>query len=182
MELAAEHIEGVRHIPLEQLEDLADKVRATPAPRMLLCQSGNRATQAQQKLVDMGIGGLSVIEGGMNAYKAADGEYIKGKGVISLERQVRIVAGFIVLTGALLAYFLHPAYAFISAFVGIGLMFAGITDTCGMAMLLTKMPWNRTENFSADGEDGGCCAASPSGTCSPSAPQEGGCSATPPQE
>jgi glyoxylase-like metal-dependent hydrolase (beta-lactamase superfamily II)/rhodanese-related sulfurtransferase len=181
MELAAEHVEGVRHIPLDRFSELADKVRATPAPRMLMCQSGNRATTAFKQLSEMGIGGLSVVEGGMNAYKAANGQYVKGKSAISLERQVRIVAGFIVLTGALLGYFLNPAFVFISAFVGAGLIFAGITDTCGMAMLLTQMPWNRTQDFSADGAGGGgCCAASPQGTCSASAP-EGGCSAEPPK-
>lgn len=183
MELAAEHVDGVRHIPLDQLADMADKVRATPAPRMLMCQGGVRATAAQKQLAEMGIGGLSVIDGGMNAYKAAGGDYVKGTKIISLERQVRIVAGFMVLTGALLGYFLHPAYVFISAFVGAGLMFAGITDTCGMAMMLTKIPWNRVQNFSAEGVgSGGCCAASPQGSCSASAPQKGGCAATPPDE
>ena len=167
MELAAEHVEGVRHIPLDELSELADKVRATPAPRLLMCQSGNRATQAQEKLSALGIRALTVIEGGMNAYKAAGGEYSKGKKVISLERQVRIVAGCMVFTGAMLGYFLHPAYVFISAFVGAGLMFAGVTDTCGMGMMLTKMPWNRKANFSADGANaGGCCAASSQGGCS----------------
>jgi hypothetical protein len=68
---------------------------------------------------------------------------VRGKKAISLERQVRIVAGFLVLLGAVLAMTIHPYFAGLSAFVGAGLMFAGITDTCGMAMMLARMPWNQ---------------------------------------
>ena len=62
---------------------------------------------------------------------------------MSLERQVRIAAGFLALLGALLGFFVHPNYFGLYAFVGAGLMFAGITDTCGMAMLIARMPWNQ---------------------------------------
>jgi hypothetical protein len=69
---------------------------------------------------------------------------VRGSGkVISLERQVRIAAGFLALLGAVMAMVVHPYFAGLSAFVGAGLMFSGITDTCGMAMLLAQMPWNR---------------------------------------
>ena len=60
-----------------------------------------------------------------------------------LERQVRIVAGFLTLVGAVLGFFVNPYFIGLSAFIGAGLMFAGITDTCGMGMMLAKMPWNR---------------------------------------
>jgi len=63
--------------------------------------------------------------------------------VISLERQVRIAAGAIVLTGVILAQFANPAFAWLSGFVGAGLIFAGITDTCAMGMLISKLPWNQ---------------------------------------
>ena len=66
----------------------------------------------------------------------------RGKKAISLERQVRIAAGSLVLLGAALS-FVHPAFIGVSAFVGAGLVFAGITDTCGMGMILARMPWNR---------------------------------------
>ena len=68
---------------------------------------------------------------------------IRGKKAISLERQVRIAAGSLVLTGVILGLFVHPAFFGLSAFVGGGLVFAGITDTCGMGMLLARMPWNQ---------------------------------------
>ena len=73
---------------------------------------------------------------------------VRGKKVMSLERQVRIAAGFIVLVGALLGFFVHPYFTGISAFVGAGLMFAGITDSCAMGMLIAKMPWNQCKDGS----------------------------------
>ena len=67
----------------------------------------------------------------------------RGAAVVSLERQVRIVAGFLTLGGVVLGALVHPGFYGLSAFVGAGLMFAGITDWCGMAMVLARMPWNR---------------------------------------
>jgi hypothetical protein len=71
-----------------------------------------------------------------------------------LERQVRIAAGSLVLLGALLAWLVHPAFIALSAFVGAGLVFAGLTDTCGMGMLLARMPWNQAQE-----NTGSTCAA-----------------------
>ena len=68
---------------------------------------------------------------------------VRGKKAISLERQVRILAGFLVVLGAVLSRTVHPDAIWLSAFIGAGLMFAGITDTCGMGMMLAKMPWNQ---------------------------------------
>lgn len=77
------------------------------------------------------------------AWEAAGLPVVRGKKAISLERQVRIAAGLLVLLGAILGFFVNPSFIGISAFVGAGLVFAGITDTCGMAMMLAKMPWNQ---------------------------------------
>jgi hypothetical protein len=68
---------------------------------------------------------------------------VRGKKAISLERQVRIAAGSLVLLGVIGSLLIHPYVIGLSAFVGAGLLFAGITDTCGMGMLLARMPWNR---------------------------------------
>jgi hypothetical protein len=73
--------------------------------------------------------------------------------MVSLERQVRIAAGLLVLLGALLGWFVDPAFVFLSAFIGAGLVFAGVTDTCGMGLMLAKMPWNRVEEPANS-----CCA------------------------
>jgi rhodanese-related sulfurtransferase len=109
---------------------------------VVVCQSGKRATQAAQKLQGAGFPGLVVLDGGVNAWAAAGLPLERGRKTISLERQVRIAAGTFVLTGALLGYFVNPNWIALSGFVGAGLIFAGITDTCGMGMLLAKMPWN----------------------------------------
>jgi hypothetical protein len=72
--------------------------------------------------------------------------------MISLERQVRIAAGSLVLIGSALAWWVHPAFIGLAAFVGAGLVFAGATDTCGMGLLLARMPWNRVKT-----EPASCC-------------------------
>ncbi len=77
----------------------------------------------------------------------------RGPKAVSLERQVRIAAGSLVLLGAALGAFVHPAFVGLSAFVGAGLLFAGVTDTCGMGMALARMPWNRR------GQDAASCPA-----------------------
>ena len=113
-------------------------------PIYLICRTGARAAKAAQRFATEGFDqGVVVVEGGTEAWIAA-GLPVKRSvaKVISLERQVRIAAGTLVLTGLLLAYFVHPAFVGISAFVGAGLIFAGVTDWCGMGLLLAKLPWN----------------------------------------
>jgi len=140
------HASNAVNIPLDQLaaEKIKDLVNGNGAdPVYLICQSGNRSSKACQKLIDAGFANVVSVEGGTKAWEAEGLPVNRGKKAISLERQVRIAAGFLVLTGALLGMFVNPWFSGLSAFVGAGLMFAGITDTCGMAMLLAKMPWNR---------------------------------------
>jgi hypothetical protein len=83
------------------------------------------------------------VEGGTKACEHTDLPLVRGKKAISLERQVRIVAGSLVLIGVILGTWVHPYFYGLSGFVGAGLLFAGISDTCGMGMLLSKMPWNQ---------------------------------------
>ncbi len=85
--------------------------------------------------------------------------------MISLERQVRLAAGGLVLLGVLAGFFLHPAFPILSGFVGAGMIFAGITDGCGMGVMLAKMPWNRVSAADGAPATGGTCAASLPGTC-----------------
>jgi hypothetical protein len=75
----------------------------------------------------------------------------QGKKAISLERQVRIAAGSLVLLGLVLGWLVHPYFLGLSAFVGAGLFFAGVTDTCGMGMLLARMPWNQCDAGTCSG-------------------------------
>ena len=107
------------------------------------CRSGGRGKQACEKFHKAGITNVINVEGGTQACVEAGLPVVRGKKSISLERQVRIVAGSIVMLGVLLGFLVHPALFGIPAFVGAGLAFAGITDTCGMGMILARMPWNR---------------------------------------
>jgi rhodanese-related sulfurtransferase len=143
-EFASLHLPGSVLVPLDRLDPA--KVRELMADKsacVLLCQSGGRARRAAEKLHAAGLDNLLVVEGGVAACAAAGLPVNRGAGMISLERQVRIAAGGLVLVGAVLAWFVHPAWVGLSAFVGAGLIFAGVTDFCGMGLLLARMPWNR---------------------------------------
>jgi len=167
-EFEGEHIPGSRLIPLDQLEARLDEVRATPAPRLLLCRTGSRSEMARKTLLERGVAGLTVIEGGIEAFARLGGETTKGAAVISLERQVRIGAGLLVLTSAALGMFVHPLFLIVGALVGAGLIYAGVTDRCGMTLVLGKAPWNKSP-APEDAAGGACAAAAPS-ACAASAP------------
>jgi rhodanese-related sulfurtransferase len=139
-EYAALHVPGAILIPLDTLDAAA--VPRDQGPIHLLCQGGTRAMIAAERLTAAGIA-CCVVTGGTKAWAAAGLPVVRGKGVIAIERQVRIGAGSLVLAGALLAYFVHPGFIALSGFVGAGLLFAGITDWCGMGLLLALAPWNR---------------------------------------
>ncbi len=137
------HIEGSVSVPLTELEPRkVMQLAAEKSSCLLICRSGNRARQAAEKLKGHGIAALSILEGGMQAWEASGLPVQRGQETISLERQVRIAAGSLVVGASLLGYFVSPAWIGLSAAVGAGLVFAGVTDTCGMAMLLARMPWN----------------------------------------
>ena len=110
---------------------------------VIICRSGGRAKQAAERLSAAGITGLAVMTGGMLAWEG-DGLPVRRGDIrtISLERQVRIAAGALVFLSSVLGYFIHPAWIMLAAFVGAGLVFAGVTDTCGLALVLARMPWN----------------------------------------
>jgi rhodanese-related sulfurtransferase len=139
------HVSFARNVPLDQLEttSIASRRNGATQPLYVICHSGGRAKQACEKLMRAGQLNVVSIEGGTQAWDAAGLPVVRGKAVMSLERQVRIAAGLLVFVGTLLGYFVHPYWLGLPAFVGAGLAFAGITDTCGMGMLLAKMPWNQ---------------------------------------
>ena len=88
---------------------------------------------------------IVVVEGGTEAWVDSGLPVVRGKKAVSLERQVRIAAGALVLIGSILTL-VNSYFLVLPAFVGAGLVFAGVTDTCGMGMLLAKMPWNQVKN------------------------------------
>lgn len=143
-EFASVHAAGARSMPLDALNaaTIAAACRSSDGNIYVICHSGTRASMACQRLLDAGIPDACIVEGGTQAWQAAGLPVVTGKGVISLERQVRIAAGSLILLGCLLTWLVAPQFILLSAFVGAGLIFAGITDICGMGILLGKLPWN----------------------------------------
>ncbi len=140
------HVEAARNVPLDQLNPGAltqGRNGSTNEPLYFICRSGGRGQQACEKLIKAGFTNVVNVEGGTTACVESGLPVVRGKKAVSLERQVRIAAGSLVLLGAGLSWFIHPAFLGLSAFVGAGLVFAGITDTCGMGMILARMPWNQ---------------------------------------
>jgi len=141
------HIEGSINIPLDQLNPV-DLFKNNYWPKdhivYLLCQNGPRAHNASKLFAKENFSGAVIVDGGVSAWIKEGFEVIKGKSrVISLERQVRIAAGSLVLLGVILAKTVHPGFIWLSAIVGAGLINAGITDWCGMGLLLARFPWNK---------------------------------------
>lgn len=147
VEFSEVHVEQARNVPLDQLTPdglVAAGQARRDQPVYLLCRSGQRATKAAEKLAAAGFAAPVVVSGGTLAWIDAGLPVKRGvTRVISLERQVRIAAGGLVFSGVILARFVHPGFIWLSGFVGAGLVFAGITDFCGMGLLIARLPWNQ---------------------------------------
>lgn len=142
----ATHAQGARSVPLDRLDPTAvmgARGGNIAAPLYVICQSGTRARQACEKFIAAGFSNVASVEGGTAAWEKAAGPVIRGKQVMSLERQVRIAAGLLVVLSIVLALTVSPWLMLLAGFVGAGLVFSGVTDTCGMGMLLARMPWNQ---------------------------------------
>lgn len=143
---AGEHrtcrIPSAVNVPLDQLPRHRDRVAAGAAPVVLVCQSGARASQAHRLLTEAGHPEAAVLDGGMAAWQQSAGEVELGEPTWAMERQVRLVAGSLVL-GGILASTRVPRAKWLSGAVGAGLTFAALSNTCMMANLLGKLPYNR---------------------------------------
>jgi rhodanese-related sulfurtransferase len=145
-EFRSGRVQGAVNLPLERVN--ATTVRAMLQGReqsavLLLCASGGRARTAAQRLATSGLKTL-VVQGG--TYSCAQAGLPMDKdagGMISVERQVRIAAGSLVATGVVLGTWVHPGFYGLSGFIGAGLVFAGVTDWCGMGLLIARAPWNK---------------------------------------
>ncbi len=143
-EFKSAHVVGAALQPLDQLDAAAYcQTAGSDSAVYILCQSGKRASIAAGQLTAAGHTQAIVVEGGTLAAIDAGLDIAYGKGAISIERQVRIAAGLLVFCGTLAGAYIHPGFLIIPGSVGAGLAFAGITDTCGMAMALAKCPWNQ---------------------------------------
>lgn len=146
-EFTVAHVPGARLVPLDELDCAAFLQRRDPEaqPLYILCQSGGRARRAIEKFQRAGFAGCVLVEGGTQAWLDAGLPVTRGAGkVLPLLRQVQIIVGLLSALGAGLALAVHPWFAVIPLLLGGGLLFAGLTGFCGLALLLAKLPWNKS--------------------------------------
>ncbi len=140
------HIPGSYNVPLETLGEHAADLADVDHPVVLVCQSGGRATKAHGALRGQGKETVHILEGGMNAWEAAGGDVLRSANRRwAMDRQVRFTAGSISLVGILTSIF-FPKAKWLAGGVASGLVFSAVTDTCAMAQLLSKLPYNRTDS------------------------------------
>jgi rhodanese-related sulfurtransferase len=153
-EYVGAHVPGARLMPLNQLKVEAFLAQHKPGrPIYVLCQAGARASKAIEQFARAGCDDCVLVEGGTQAWIAAGLPVHRGaSSVLPLMRQVQIVVGSLAAVGAILALAVNPWFAILPLFLGCGLLFAGISGTCGMALLLARMPWNREQGACSN-----CC-------------------------
>lgn len=139
------HIGGSYNIPLDVLKDYKKNLNSLNKKPIFVCKSGVRSTKACQLIEDGALDlNVSTLDGGLDHWEEEKLEVIHGKSFWPIERQVRLVAGSLVTLGIILS-FIIDFFKFLSLFIGLGLIFAAITNTCGMGLLLSKMPWNKSK-------------------------------------
>jgi len=139
-------IEFAENVPLDRLDPqvlLTQRTGRADEPLYVVCLSGGRSKKACEKLVSAGFRNVINVVGGTQACAEAGLPVIRSGHHWSLERQTRIVIGSLVVLGAVLGYAVHPGFYGLSAFMGLGMIFAGLTDSCAMGMVIARMPWNR---------------------------------------
>lgn len=143
-EFETAHIDGSYNVPLDVVKSRAAELarRLSGGPVVLICQSGVRAVEAQRALAGVGAADLRVLDGGVPAYAEAGGDIVAGKAKWSMERQVRLVAGCIVLS-SIVASLRAPKARLLAGGVGAGLTFSALTNTCAMGKVLLMTPYNR---------------------------------------
>lgn len=140
-EQRAERIAGADSMPLSRFD--ARRLRRKGPPPVLYCRSGRRSNEAAQALLREGWGEVHQLSGGIESWKAAGLPVERDeRAPLPLMRQVQIAIGAGVLTGCALGFLVHPGFYGLAAFFGAGLVFAGLSGTCGLALLLERMPWN----------------------------------------
>ncbi|MEZ6124830.1 MAG: rhodanese-like domain-containing protein [Planctomycetaceae bacterium] len=149
------HAECARSVPLDSLDPkavMAGRNGRSDQPLYIICRSGNRSGKACQKFIDAGFENVINVIGGTLAWEKAGLPVVRGKKSLPLMQQVQLTAGLMTVLGVILGHQVHPYGYGLSAFVGAGLMFAGLTGLCPLASFIASMPWNRCA-------DGGTCSA-----------------------
>jgi rhodanese-related sulfurtransferase len=150
------HATPAQLVPLDTLDAakfLSTRNGRSKEPIYVICHSGMRSANACAKFIAAGFDNVYNVEGGTSAWVKAGLPVVRGKSAMSVERQTRLVMGLMVLTGVVLGFQVHPGFFGLSAFVGLGLVMAGLTDFCPLALLIARMRWNKS------GESACCCKA-----------------------
>ncbi|MGI9602667.1 MAG: rhodanese-like domain-containing protein [Acidimicrobiales bacterium] len=148
-EFETAHIPGSVNVPLDALQRVGQEIATTDGAFVLVCQSGQRAGQAHSHLQDAGKDHLMVLDGGISAWERADGALNRGTQRWAMDRQVRLVAGSLVLAGVA-ASLAVPRSKWLAGMVGAGLTYSAVSNTCAMANVLGKLPYNRTPGCDID--------------------------------
>jgi rhodanese-related sulfurtransferase len=146
MEYQEVHATVARNVPLDQLDPAAvwkSRQCGADSPLYVICRSGSRGQQACQKFLQAGFTSVVNVEGGTLAWEKCGLPVQRGRKVVSLQRQVQMIAGSLIVLGVVLGWTVHPACSGLSLAMGAGLFMTGVTDSCLMGMMLAKMPWNR---------------------------------------
>ncbi len=146
-------IKSARCLPLDEIEKRMNEVPKDQAVYMI-CRSGKRSQVAVDKLKAHGFDNVINVQGGMVDYAKLGGEVQQITKTLPVMRQVQMIAGLMVLLGVLLSMFVSPSFIYLSGFVGVGLLIAGVTGYCALGELLYLMPWNRANDTASDSN---CC-------------------------
>lgn len=150
-EFATTHIPGSYNVPLDTLGEHLRELADVDHPVVLVCQSGGRATQAHEKLTGAGKEALHILDGGIAAWESGGGDVVRGtSNRWAMDRQVRLVAGSLVVAGLAVSTVV-PNAKWLAAAVGAGLAYSAISNTCTMAAVLSKLPYNQADGCDIDG-------------------------------
>lgn len=145
-------MDGATWIPLDSVEAQFEQI-PRDRPVYVYCASGNRSREAIQRLEGLGFKNLVNVDGGLREFEKCGGAVIRFRRGLPIMQQVQVTAGSLILIGTLLSIFLHPAFLVLTGFVGTGLVFAGFTGYCGMAQLLSHMPWNQAQKHCSHSQE-----------------------------
>ena len=153
-EFSSVHIRGSYNVPLPMLSEHGEEFASRlPGQVVLICQSGNRARQANDRLESVGVNPdtVTVLDGGIAAFESAGGEVVHGNGPWAMDRQVRMAAGSLVLAGVTASKVISPKFVYLAGAIGAGLAYSAVSNSCAMGAALARMPWNRSADEPALG-------------------------------
>ena len=142
-EYRSAHIKGSFNVPLNELAEHVSTLKTYSEPIIIVCRTSNRSAIAANALHEMGMDDVGIMRGGIHSWERAGYTVVYGEKHVSMERQVRMFAGSIVLLTAILGFIVHHILFLITAIIGAGLVYSGVTDTCHAAQILSQLPYNK---------------------------------------